>query len=37
MIKVNKNNLVKEIGNHSELLDKKGLYSKLYKLQYAGQ
>ncbi|MEG2290562.1 MAG: ABC transporter ATP-binding protein [Clostridium sp.] len=28
---------VREVGNHSELLEKKGLYSNLYKLQYAGQ
>ncbi|HBA03364.1 MAG TPA: ABC transporter ATP-binding protein [Clostridium sp.] len=28
---------IREIGSHSELLEKKGLYSNLYKLQYAGQ
>ncbi|HAR85935.1 MAG TPA: ABC transporter ATP-binding protein [Clostridium sp.] len=28
---------IREIGRHSELLEKKGLYSNLYKLQYAGQ
>ncbi len=28
---------IREIGSHSELLEQKGLYSNLYKLQYAGQ
>ncbi len=28
---------IREMGNHSELLEKRGLYSNLYKLQYAGQ
>lgn len=28
---------IREIGSHSELLEKKGLYSNLYKLQYEGQ
>ncbi|WP_346877814.1 ABC transporter ATP-binding protein [Clostridium sp. UBA5712] len=28
---------IREIGSHSELLEKKGLYNNLYKLQYAGQ
>lgn len=28
---------IREIGSHSELLEKKGLYSNLYKLQYTGQ
>ena len=28
---------VREIGTHQELLDRRGLYSKLYQLQYKDQ
>jgi len=28
---------IREMGNHEELLNKNGLYSNLYKLQYEGQ